>query len=494
MIKATNIGFSYTDIPLFTGGNFTIGRGVKAAIVGPNGAGKSTLFNLILGTHELDQGEITTVGTIAYVPQEVKYDINMDKATTVRQYIDPSSEHHDFQLEQMMSGLELKSLSLTSAPKNLSGGQKTKLALIRALLIEPDNLLLDEPTNFVDIAGKKWVMNVLSRYPHTLLLISHDIRLLDEYIGKVIALNPRAKTIEEYKGNYTKYLAIKKQQDDLLKRTIITEQKHLKQMKKSLVKMARYTSDKGVRQRTQLKKRIQKIEVNLPPLPAEIRGIRFKLLEPARVGELPIIVKNVSKRFGDNEVLSDLSFSIMRDERIAILGHNGVGKSTLIKIIMGLLEPDNGQIIRDDKLKVGYYSQEFESFDMDISVLDTIHKFSPATNESYIRPLLARFLFRANKIFQKVGSLSGGEKTRLSMAMLLVKDFNFLVLDEPTTYLDILSQRIILEALKEYRGTMLLVSHTEEFVKELRPSKALLLPENTLVDWSNDLLEKVSEV
>ena len=494
MIKAVNITYSYTDVPLFVDGNFTVGTGNKVGLVGPNGAGKSTLFSLIMGKYELDKGKLVTDGSIGFVPQEVKYDPIMESAVSIRDYVDPENLHEDYQLEKMLAGLELHSLALSSPPQQLSGGQKTKLALLRALVQEPDILLLDEPTNFVDVDGKKWVMHFLAHYPKTLLLISHDLKLIDVYIDKVIAIDPLTKKIDEFNGNYTTFVAVKKQRDELARRHIMMEQKHLIQMKKGLEKMARYTSEKGVRRRTNLKRRIQKIQLSLPDMPQEIRGIKCKMMEPAWMGETPFIIKNLCKSYDDNPVLDNVSFSIRRFERIVLVGPNGVGKSTLIKILMGILEKDSGEIIPDEKVKIGYYSQEFETFDMEKTVLDTINEFAPQTNESFIRPLLARFMFQGRKVFQPVKTLSGGEKTRLSLAMLLLRDFNLLILDEPTTYLDVLSQRIILEALKQYKGTMLLVSHTETFIKELKPTKALLMSENKLVEWSDDLLDKVNEM
>jgi len=415
----------------------------------------------------------------------------MENSLSVHNYLDPQNNKEDFELKKVLAGLELESLLLSSSSKNLSGGQKTKLALAKALLNEPDILLLDEPTNFLDIKGKKWVMNFLSHYPKTLILISHDINLLDKYIDKVIAINTHTLKIEEYHGNYTKYLFLKKQKDELLKREVVSEKKHILQMKKGLIKMARYTSEKGVRQRTQLKKRIQRIVDMLPDLPPEIRAIHFKLPEPTRAGEVPLIAKNIHKSFGDKQVLTGVSLSIKRQEHIALIGPNGVGKSTLIKILMGLVKQDKGEVEKDVNLKIGYYSQEFESFDMDLTIVDLLYKFTPAS-EATIRPLLARFLFSNNKIFQKVSTLSGGEKTRLAIALLLLQNYNLLILDEPTTYLDVMSQRVILEALKQYQGAMLIVSHTEDFIKGLKPTRTLLLPENKLVFWSEELTDKIS--
>lgn len=492
MIRVTDISFSYTDVPLYKG-SFSIIDNAKVGLVGPNGAGKSTLFKILMGMESVDSGKLEIGGTIGYVPQEVKRDPEMDKVFDIRSYIDPYSRKHDFELRKMLDGLELENLLLENSLMNLSGGQKTRLALARALLMEPDILLLDEPTNFLDVSGKKWVMKFLSNYPKTLILVSHDLKLMDHAIDKVIALNPGEKTIEEYVGNYTNYVKVKKQKDALLKRQIVNEQKHIAHMKEGLIKMARFTSEKGVRARVRLERRIEKLESSLPPMPKELRKIRFHLPEPAWIGEMPIMAKHIYKSYGDELILEDVSLSIRRYERIALIGPNGAGKSTFIKVLMGLIKPDEGTLIPDDKLKIGYYSQEFENFDMEKTIMETVQKVTDL-GERHTRPLLARFLFSGDSVNQKVGTLSGGEKTRLSIALLLLKNYNLLILDEPTTYLDVMSQRVLLEALKQYKGTMLIVSHTEEFIKELKPTRALFLPENKLEFWDDELLPEVSMV
>jgi ATPase subunit of ABC transporter with duplicated ATPase domains len=493
MIKAHNIYYSHGLKPLFDGASFSVGAGEKVGLVGPNGAGKSTLFGLLSKKDYPDGGTLHIEADVELVPQEVKKDILMDQSESIRNYLDKERTHQDFELKEILNGLELSELSLESSPIKLSGGQKTKLAIARALIHQPEILLLDEPTNFLDIKGKQWVMNFLSNYPKTLIVVSHDLELLDKYINKVLAINTFTKKIDEYTGNYSKYLKLKAEQEALTKRHIVTEQKHIKQMEEGLKKMERFTSKKGVRQRTLLKKRIAKIKENLPAMPQELRTIKVKFPDPPWVGEVPLIVKHISKKFGNKQVLSDVSLSIHRGERVALVGANGAGKSTFIKIIMDLLEADSGEIIRDEKLKIGYYSQEFETFDFDKTLLETMQSRCDL-GENITRPLLARFLFPGQKVFQKVDSLSGGEKTRLSIALLLVQQCNLLILDEPTTYLDVLSQRIILEALKSYTGAILIVSHTEDFIKELNPSRALLLPKNEVVIWSKEYIPLVNEV
>lgn len=241
--------------------------------------------------------------------------------------------------------------------------------------------------------------------------------------------------------------------------------------------MAHVKSEKGVRQKIQLVKRIEKMEKNLPAMPPEAKKIKVRLIEPAWVGSMPIMASNICKAYGDNQVLDGVEFNLARGERSALMGANGAGKSTLIKILMGIVEADSGTIKKDEKLKIGYYSQEFETLDFSKTLAETMRDQCQMAEEKY-RPHLGRFLFSGDRIFQRVATLSGGEKTRLAIAVLLTWNYNLLILDEPTTYLDVLSQRLILEALKTYKGAMIIVSHTPEFIAELKPARKLYLPEN----------------
>ncbi len=493
MIRVRNISFSYTGAPVYSGASFTVGQGQKAGFVGPNGAGKSTLFKLLLGEEMPSDGKIEITGIVGFVPQEVKRDEILQNSPTIKAYIDPENKKEEFELKEILTGLELSHLDLEASPQDLSGGQKTKLALARAFIEQPDVLLLDEPTNFLDTDGKKWVMHFLSSYPKTLLLVSHDLSLLDRYIDKVIVVNPFTHGFEEYSGTYSDYKRLKKEADELLRRNILKEQKHIAHMEEAVEKARANKSKKGVRQRVALSRRLERMKENLPEMPKELRKIKIQLPEPARSGEIPIKAVGISKSYGENIILENINFFLHRGERLALIGHNGAGKSTLLKILMGNLPPDSGEVIQDTSVKIGYYAQEFESFDETLSVLDAV-KQKVAMDSGKIRGFLARFLFGADKINQKIVTLSGGEKTRLAIALLMLHDYNLLILDEPTTYLDPMSQRIILEALKDYKGSMLVVSHTEEFIKELEPKRALLLPENELLNFSPDLLEKVSEI
>lgn len=487
------MSFGYSGIPLYKDVSFRIGKGQKVGLVGQNGAGKSTLFKLLLQEEFPRTGSVRIDGTISHVPQEVNHDPLLEKAATIREYIDPENKKEDKELLEMLAGFEMPYVNIYEKPQQMSGGQKTKFALARALIAEPDVLILDEPTNFMDTAGKAWVMQFLSTYPKTLLLVSHDLALIDNSIDKVLGIDPMKKTVEEYKGNYTLYKKIKKEKDELLKRQVIKEQKHIAQMEEAVLKMAGNKSKKGVRQKMNLKHRLERMKEKLPEMPKELKTIKIVLPEPAWVGEIPLKALNIHKMYDYNMILGDLSLVLRRGERVALIGHNGAGKSTFLKILVGLVTPDGGEVIKDPKLSVGYYSQEFETFDLKKTVLDTVWD-DLGMPEAKVRGFLARFLFDSTKIRQPIMTLSGGEKTRLAIALLMLRDYNLLVLDEPTTYLDVLSQRIILDALKEYKGSMLVVSHTEEFIRELQPSRAILLPDERVVDWHDSLLAKVEEI
>ncbi len=445
--------------------------------MGANGSGKSTLFKLITGQEEPDEGRVEVYGQILSVPQEVKYDEEMEKAVDTRQYLDPKGLKEDWELTRILAKMELGYLDLDCPSQNMSGGQKTKLAISRALIQEPDILLLDEPTNFLDTAGKEWVMDFLGKYKKTVVVISHDLALLDTKIDKVLDINQQSHQVEEYAGNYSNFQKLKGEKEALLVRQIHVQERHIVQMKKGLLKMAHVKSEKGVRQKIQLVKRIEKMEKNLPAMPPEAKKIKVRLIEPAWVGSMPIMASNICKAYGDNQVLDGVEFNLARGERIALMGANGAGKSTLIKILMGIVEADSGTIKKDEKLKIGYYSQEFETLDFSKTLAETMRDQCQMAEEKY-RPHLGRFLFSGDRIFQRVATLSGGEKTRLAIAVLLTWNYNLLILDEPTTYLDVLSQRLILEALKTYKGAMVIVSHTPEFVAELKPARKLYLPEN----------------
>lgn len=479
MIKVSDLHFTWTDKPIFSGLNFSVNNGEKVGLVGINGSGKTTLFKMLSGLEQPDEGHLKVDGKVIYVPQEIRSDAVMDSAKNVFEYLSLPNIP-EYEIKRVLAGLGLDNIHFDTAPKSLSGGQKTRLGLARAILSQSDILLLDEPTNFLDEAGKKWVFNFIGLFPGTLLLVSHDLEFLGGKLNKIFYINPQSKTIDVYSGNYQSFIKLKEDKEAFLKRKIETDTKHLKRMKEGILKMSHLKSGKGVRQRLNLQHRVEKLEANMPTMPPEARKIKLILPDPVWVGEIPVFTKNVTKSFGLKAVLQNINLTIKRGQKTALLGPNGAGKSTLIKILLGELTPDTGEVIRDRKLKTGYYSQELSDLDQNLNLLETIKRLNSPINEGQIRSLLGRMLFVGDKIFQRVSSLSGGEKTRLSIARLLAQDFNFLVLDEPTTYLDPLSQRLILESLKDYTGALLIVSHNQEFIDELSCDQKLYLPENRI--------------
>lgn len=487
MIQVKNLAFGYGETPLYKDVNFVVGKGQKIGLVGSNGSGKSTLLSILTDNEDGYTGKVEIHGKISMVPQEIKYDPIMESSSRVDEYADPENKYSGFEIRKMFKDLELD-IDLNADPKLLSGGQKTKLALAKALLEKPDTLLLDEPTNFMDVAGKRWVMKFLAEYEGSVIVISHDLELMDKAIDKILAINPHSMSIEEYKGTYSDFVRMKKQKDENIRKEFAIKEKHLKRMEEGYKKLGKFDE-----KRTIWRRRIERERLALPSVPPEIRKIKVELPEVKRIGELVIKATNINKKYGDLEVLKDINFSILRGERIALIGPNGSGKSTLIKILMGMIREDSGEVFKNSDLLVGYYSQEFETFDLEKSVVSTFCE-KTKRDEDFARSFLGRYLFSNEKTYQKISSLSGGEKTRLSIAILTATANNLLVLDEPTTYLDVLSQRIILESLKEYTGAMIFVSHTPEFVKELAPKKAFIFPDQRMVLWDDNLLDRTSEI
>jgi ATPase subunit of ABC transporter with duplicated ATPase domains len=343
------------------------------------------------------------------------------------------------------------------------------------------------------VPGKRWVMRFLSNYPKTLLIISHDIALLNEQLTKVLYVNTHTQKIDEYTGNYNQFLRLSQEREEMLKRQRSAQEQQIRRMKKGLAKIQGAQSEKGVRQRINLQNRIERVKQNLPELPPQMRAMRFKLPDPANVGRIALEVKQVSKSFSNRTILDNVSFLLERGQKLALIGRNGAGKSTLLKTILGTLEPDCGTILKHELLDIGYYAQEHESFDLNQTLIEAVRDHKPDYTEGQARALLGRFLFTGDRAYQQISTLSGGEKTRLAIALITVKGHNLLILDEPTTYLDLMSQRVILEVLKDYQGAMIVVSHTEDFIRELEPDKGLILPDSVFDFWRPEMLDRIAE-
>ncbi len=524
MLQVNHVYLSYGPRLILDDVSFTVAPGEKAGLIGVNGAGKSSLLKIIAGLLEPDRGTVMLPRSYGYLSQDVAHETPVAEGCTVRDFIFSSigldtaistyealthrlAESADGDLasvlkqfeqaqetldrlgyydadaraEQLIVGLDLGGVTLASYVHTLSGGQKTKLALARLLFQSPDLLLLDEPTNFLDVEATVWLMEFLERYPGALLIISHDLDLLDRSINKVLRLNEFTHQLEEYRGNYTSYL---KQTGDalaLLERTKVQQEREIARLKKTSEKLRGYGATR-VSQRISIDKRIATLEASKPQLPQASR--RIKIDFPVRQASYRIVLlaNHLTKSYGTKEVFRNISFQIERGQRLVVVGLNGAGKTTLLRTMLGLTPLNKGTVEMGDRVSVGYYAQENEGLDYDNTAINEAGAVLPE-DPKRVRGVLGRFLFSGDRVFQKVGTLSGGEKTRLALAKMVLAGPNLLILDEPTTHLDVLSKNIIGEALGNYNGTIIAVTHDIEFVRDLQPDTLLLMPEGRIIPY-----------
>ncbi|MGH2479702.1 MAG: ABC-F family ATP-binding cassette domain-containing protein, partial [Ktedonobacteraceae bacterium] len=387
----------------------------------------------------------------------------------------------DARSEQMISGLNLGGVELDRLVSTLSGGQKTKLALVRLLFQAPDLLLLDEPTNFLDVEATGWLMEFLERYRGALLIISHDLDLLDTSITKILRLNEFTHKIEEYRGTYTHYLTITGDALALMEKTKAQQQREVARLRKTSEKLRGYGATR-VSQRISVDKRIAELQASAPQLPQASRKMKidFPVREPS--GRLVVTAENLGKSYGTRELFRNITFQVERGQRLVLVGLNGVGKTTLLRTMLGITTLTTGTFTLDEHVRLGYYAQENEGLDYDNIVLNEATSVLPE-DAKRVRGVLGRFLFNGERVFQSIGTLSGGEKTRLALAKMVLDGPNLLVLDEPTSHLDVLSRTIIGEALGSYRGTIVAVTHDVDFVRDLRPDTLLLMPEGKTIPY-----------
>jgi ATPase subunit of ABC transporter with duplicated ATPase domains len=517
--------------------SFTLGTGQKAALVGVNGVGKSTLQKTIVGLVEADKGRVTTPKHVGYLPQEIMMDVSLPVDGTVGEYVLSSlNGYHDLKraidttlermtlangeeldalvhkfggLEDRFSGagyyavehkalrliahLGLSEVELDRSMHTLSGGEKTRLALARLLLSKPDLLLLDEPTNFLDVEATAWFMGFLASYENSVLIVSHDVGVLDASIDKVLYLNEFTKKIDEYTGTYSEYKVLRAQHEQMAQQTFKRKQKEIKRLQERADWLMGGGRSKGMHRRGHaMSRRVARLEKSLPNIPRHSREIVFRFPLSKRSGREVLQVAGLKKRYDGSPVFSDLDLTVERGERVIIVGLNGAGKTTLLRIVAGLLQPDEGNIRLGHNVDMGYYAQECDLLDMDRSVLEELRQVGVGLGEKRLRSILGGFLFPGDRVDQKTAYLSGGEKTRLSLAKLVVGGHNLLLLDEPTTYLDAASEALLLAALREYNGTLVIVSHNAGFVSELRPDTALIMPDGLAVPYDDDLLDLVA--
>lgn len=503
ILSCNNITKTFGTDTILSDCSFHIEEREKTAIVGPNGAGKSTLLKIIMGRLPADDGTVTISKdkTLGYLAQHqnlssdgtiydellsVKKDIialeekireteqQMKNATgeqldtLLDQY---TKMNHQFELENGYAYQSeivgvLKGLGFTeddfSLPVNtLSGGQKTRVALGKLLLSKPDIILLDEPTNHLDMESIRWLENYLLGYNGSVIIVAHDRYFLDRIVTKIIEIENTHVTV--FSGNYTAYADKKKILRNMQLKEYLNQQREIKHQQEVITKLKQFNREKSIKRAESREKMLDKLEV--VDKPAEINDKMNIELNPSVIsGNDVLSVSHLSKAFDDNTLFTDISFDIKRGERVALIGNNGTGKTTILKIINDILPADSGEIKLGSKVTIGYYDQEHHVLDPDKTLFDELQDAYPDLNNTQIRNTLAAFLFTNDDVFKYIRDLSGGERGRVSLAKLMLSDANFLILDEPTNHLDMVSKEILENALNSYTGTVLYVSHDRYFI------------------------------
>ncbi|RKD23582.1 ATP-binding cassette, subfamily F, member 3 [Caminicella sporogenes DSM 14501] len=508
-LSCSNITKSFGIDMILDNISFTINLGDKVGLIGKNGTGKSTLFKIITGQIPYDKGEIYIAKnkTIGYLKQNPDYDENktiFDECLTVfkdlielekeirnlEKKISEATDHESIAFKKLMdtysNKLEefnnrngyafkseirgvLKGLSFTEEDFDkpiyqLSGGQKSRLNIAKLLLKKPDILLLDEPTNHLDIDAISWLEIFLKNYNGTLLIISHDRYFLDQIVNKIFEIENT--NLLECEGNYTDFIKYKKSLYESQMKKYIKQQKEIERQEEIIRRFKQHGTEKLAKRAKSREKMLKKMDIIEKPILNNERT-RLKFETKINSGKDVLKVENLSKSFGNTLLFSNVNFNIYRGEKVGLIGPNGVGKTTLFKILLNNIDYNEGNIKLGHNVFLGYFDQELENLNEENNLIEEISDANPKLSEPEIRNLLAAFLFTGDDVFKKVSNLSGGEKNRLSLLKLMLSKSNFLLLDEPTNHLDLPSKEVLEDALIEYNGTILTISHDRYFLNKI---------------------------
>lgn len=515
MLTLSNVSKSYGGRTLFSDVALQINRGDRIGLVGPNGAGKTTLFSLILGENSPDEGTVDLEKrvTLGFLPQESAPggdETVLDLATSATPEVvelrgrlrafeegksqDVEDYHHcrerfadlgGFELEprakKILSGLAFRDSDFERPARTLSGGWIMRAHLARLLTTEPDLLMLDEPTNHLDLESLNWFQNYLRQYPGAILMISHDREFLNQITGSIIEI--RLGTLHRYKGNYDAFLQQRAARAEQHEAAYNNQQKEIQRLQ-TFADRFRAQATKASQAQSKLKQidRMEKIEAPMQ----DNRRIRFTFPQPARTGRKVINVKGIHHSYGDLVVYKGIDFEAERGQRTVLVGPNGAGKSTLLKILAGVLPVQKGERELGLNVKVGYYSQQrIEMLEEDRTVLEEAVDLPHSVSDQAARSILGAFLFRDDDVFKKVKVLSGGEKSRLALVKLLLDPPNLLLMDEPTTHLDMASIDALVDALKPFQGTIAFISHDVHFIRSIA-STVLHVSAGVLTPYAGD--------
>ena len=535
ILACQNIEKSFDGELLLHDVNFHIEEREKAALIGINGAGKSTLLKIIVGEISPDEGQVILAKgkTIGYLAQhqeissqlsiydsllEMKHHV-LDMERGMRELEEEMKHAEGENLSRIMEsysrltqkfeqengyaykseitgvlkGLGFEEKDFDKMVSTLSGGQKTRVALGRLLLSSPDIILLDEPTNHLDMESISWLETYLLNYPGAVFIVSHDRYFLDKVVTKIIELDNTKATV--FSGNYSAYSEKKAQLRKAAYQAYLNQQQEIKHQEEVIAKLRQFNREKSIRRAESREKMLEKIEVLEKPTETDA-AMRISLKPRITSGNDVLTVEHLSKSFPSLPLFKDLNFTVKRGEKVAIIGNNGTGKTTILKILNHLLSPDEGSFRLGSKVHIGYYDQEHHVLHMEKTVFEEISDDYPKLTNTEIRNLLAAFLFTGDDVFKPISALSGGERGRVSLAKLMLSEANFLILDEPTNHLDIISKEILEDALNNYEGTVLYVSHDRYFINRTA-TRILELTNQKLVNYIGNYdyyLEKKEEL
>ena len=535
ILSCQNICKAFGEEEIIKDACFHIEEKEKAALIGNNGAGKTTLLRIIMNELSADSGSVVIsrdkkIGYLAQYQDIHGHQTIYDELSSTKQHIIDMENRirtleqemknsqgeqleklmqtysrltHQFELENgyayksqiagVLKGLGFSEEDFTKQIETLSGGQKTRVALGKLLLSQPDILLLDEPTNHLDMESIAWLENYLLTYPGAVLIVSHDRYFLDKVVTKVVEIE--AGYVRMYSGNYSAYALKKAQLRDAQYKAYLNQQREIKHQEAVIAKLKSFNREKSIRRAESREKMLDKMQ--RLDKPAEINDQMRLTLEPRFIsGNDVLTVEELSKTFPGQTLFQNISFEIKRGERVALIGNNGTGKTTLLKILNQVIPADSGKFTLGSKVQIGYYDQEHHVLHMEKTVFQEISDTYPTLTETQIRNMLAAFLFTGDDVFKVISSLSGGERGRVSLAKLMLSEANFLILDEPTNHLDIASKEILEEALNSYTGTVLYVSHDRYFINQTA-TRILDLTNQAIVNYIGDYdyyLEKKEEL
>lgn len=527
-MKIDNLSLSFGTAEVYKNLTVEFNQNDKVGIIGVNGAGKTTLFKLILGELTPDAGTITVSSKIGYLPQVIED--NFDKEMSVFDYLlsarpikelenkltnlyeqiaTEKNEHNlkkymkditkvedeltyyeqynaESELLKIIAGMNIDDALLDLKLKNLSGGQKSKIAFARLLYSKPETLLLDEPTNHLDLDTKDYIIEYLKNYKGLILVISHDTSFLDEITNKTLYIDKNKKTGTLYNGSYSKYEKIKKERELATSRLQDKQQKEEEKLKEIIARYIRGNEKKANIAKDRQKK-LEKLLSEKVEVEKKNKYTKFKINIKYPSYSIPISCNNLTFGYTEENLLyQNLTFDLIRGEKFLIVGENGIGKTTLLKLIMNILTPLEGSINISEKTLIGYYAQEHDLLNKEKTIKEN---FSDSGLTDYeLRRFLGSFLFTNDDIFKKINILSPGERSRVALAKIALSGANTLLLDEPTNHLDPMTQLIIADTFKDYEGTMLVVSHNLEFVDNLGIERMLLLPSGRIMYYDKNVV------